>query len=387
MTTIVPIQSCSTTSGNKNTQDTEYVSVGSALSSLKDKHNYIIVNLPQLDMSRKVHIPNPDNVDEVISAILNKTTYSYKISKSNGQNIITVVNVEEEEKNNNIDKDIIVDPIDRNTVARKQTVPKSYGVQAATYTVIVQSQKYNDTSDSDPPLFSNANTAVSESNIINSTSGSQPEKENTIPDYTNHLNSEKQHSTDQQQNTSSEYIKQHSIYTDEIDYHVKVKPNKWSAKTNLLYDATSTINIGVEYLISDKYSIDIPLNWNPWTFSNNNRFKHVLIQPELRYWKNSPLSGHFFGIHLHWAFYNIGKNSFPFHLNDRYQGWLLGAGLSYGYRWKLSNKIDFEATVGAGYAYLRHSKYAPEVCGPLIKQDQKHYWGITKTAFNIIYKF
>lgn len=390
---IASLQLCSKCSDNKSTQGgTEYFAISDILSTIKDKHNYTIINLPELDMSRKVHIPNADNanVEELIAAVLNNTNYTYEISKLNGQNIITITNqVAEEDKNENIiDKDIVIDSIDRNIVVRKQIIPKSYGSQSTAYPLVAQAQKYNDTSDSDPPAYSNASASVSEpDNTISNTSNIQSEQANAKSDNLSPMDSEKRNTNISSEDITNKDQQQHSIYTDEIDYQVKALPSKWSIKTNLLYDATSTINLGVEYLISDKYSIDIPVNWNPWTFSNDKRFKHVLIQPEFRYWKNSPLSGHFFGLHLHWAFYNVGKTHYPFHLKHRYQGWLAGAGLSYGYRWNLSRKFDFEATIGAGYAYLHHSKYEPEVCGPFIKQDGKHYWGITKTALNIIYKF
>lgn len=381
LASIILIQACAINPENK-IQDSKLDSVKSVLALIKDKHGCSIINLPDLDMSKTVQISNPNNIDELISSILDSTLYTYTITKTNGQNIINIINIEEE-KNNSISKDIIIDDIDKNIAAQKSSVPKSYVAQV-TRSSSSTDKEYDRTSDSDPPVsvFSNPNTYVSETNTYATNSG---EEKYTSDNAT--LQQDKNSNLTIKQHTVIDSTQQHSIYTDEIDFGAKAKPAKWTIKTNLLYDVTSTVNLGVEYLISDRYSLDIPVNWNPWTFSNNNRLKHVLIQPELRYWKNSPLSGHFFGLHLHWAFYNVGKNRFPFHIDNRYQGWLIGAGISYGYRWNLSRKFDIEASVGGGYAYLRHSKYEPEVCGPFIKQDQKHYWGITKTALNIIYKF
>lgn len=44
---------------------------------------------------------------------------------------------------------------------------------------------------------------------------------------------------------------------------------KVAVKTNLLYDATSTINLGVEFALTPKWTLDVAGNYNPWTFSNN----------------------------------------------------------------------------------------------------------------------
>ena len=59
-------------------------------------------------------------------------------------------------------------------------------------------------------------------------------------------------------------------------------------KTNLLYDATTTFNLGLEFRTGAKTSFDIPVSYNPWTFSDNKKWKHILIQPEFRRWR--PLS-------------------------------------------------------------------------------------------------
>lgn len=57
-----------------------------------------------------------------------------------------------------------------------------------------------------------------------------------------------------------------------------------AVKTNLLYDATTTMNLGVEFGLSPKWTLDVSGNYNPWTFSKNKKWKHWLVQPEARYW-------------------------------------------------------------------------------------------------------
>lgn len=81
---------------------------------------------------------------------------------------------------------------------------------------------------------------------------------------------------------------------------------KIAVKTNLLYDATSTFNLGFEFGLGKKWTLDVSGNYNPWTFSENRKMKHWLIQPEIRWWICRRFSGHFLGLHSHYAQYNMG---------------------------------------------------------------------------------
>lgn len=60
---------------------------------------------------------------------------------------------------------------------------------------------------------------------------------------------------------------------------ISLSAQDWAVKTNLLYDATATINLGVEKGLSSKWSIDLSANFNGWTFSDNKKWKHWLVQP------------------------------------------------------------------------------------------------------------
>ncbi len=158
-------------------------------------------------------------------------------------------------------------------------------------------------------------------------------------------------------------------------------------KSNVLYDATTTFNLGIEVAMAKHWSLDVSGNYNPWVFNNDAKIKHIGVQPELRYWFCEKFNGHFLGLHGHYAAYNVGGLSF---LSDnmekyRYEGDLWGGGISYGYQWPLSTHWSIEAVIGAGYARLNHDKYVCENCGEWIKKDSKDYFGVTKAAISIIY--
>ena len=59
---------------------------------------------------------------------------------------------------------------------------------------------------------------------------------------------------------------------------------KVTLKSNLLYDATATMNLGLEFGLARKWTLDVPVNYNPWKPDNGRRLRHWGIQPEIRYW-------------------------------------------------------------------------------------------------------
>lgn len=172
---------------------------------------------------------------------------------------------------------------------------------------------------------------------------------------------------------------------------------KVALKTNLLYDATATVNAGIEIGLAPRWTLDISGNFNDWTMSHNRKWKHWLVQPEARYWFCERFSGHFIGIHAHGGEYNFGnlKNGIKFLGSDfskltdnRYQGWYVGGGLSYGYAWILGKHWNLEAELGIGYIYTRFDKYPCAECGEKIEEDTSHhYFGPTKLALSIVYLF
>ena len=172
---------------------------------------------------------------------------------------------------------------------------------------------------------------------------------------------------------------------------------KVAMKTNLLYDATTTINLGAELGLSPHWTLDVSGNYNGWTFSHNKKWKHWLVQPELRYWPCNKMMGHFFGLHALGGKYNVGNIDIDMDLlgtdfsqlkDYRYEGWAVGAGLAYGYAWTLAKHWNLEAEIGIGWAYTRYDKYECQNCGQKVEDDKgHHYVGPTKAAINLVYVF
>lgn len=169
-------------------------------------------------------------------------------------------------------------------------------------------------------------------------------------------------------------------------------PETWSLKTNLLQDIFSTVSLGAEARLSGRVSLDLSGAWNPWTFSRGVKYKHWLAQPEVRLWTRRFGQGHFVGVHMLGGEFNLQKaqlwyNAYPDLASYRYEGWGIGAGLSYGYRWNFSRRWAMEGTVGVGYIHAHYNRYACGNCGERLGSGTKAYVGPTKIALNLIYRF
>lgn len=175
-----------------------------------------------------------------------------------------------------------------------------------------------------------------------------------------------------------------------------MKAQDVAVKTNLLYDAVLTPNIGVEVGVAPKWTIDVTGQLNAWTV-NEHYWKHWLAQPEARYWFCQRFAGHFVGAHALGGQFNVGNLDIPvdflgtdFHkLKDyRYQGWMVGAGVAYGYSWILDRHWNIEAEIGLGWIYTRFDTYRCANCGKKVRENQHHnYYGPTKAAINLRYTF
>lgn len=171
---------------------------------------------------------------------------------------------------------------------------------------------------------------------------------------------------------------------------LKAENSDFALKTNLLYDATSTVNFGVEKKVAPKWSVDISGNFISWR-PGGHSYKHWLAQPEARYWFCEAMGGHFLGFHLLGGQYNISNLSLPLGLSvhdKRYQGWGIGGGVAYGYSWLLSKHWNLEAEIGVGYLWTRYDTFECQTCGRKIESGKtRNYVGPTKAAINLVYLF
>lgn len=177
-----------------------------------------------------------------------------------------------------------------------------------------------------------------------------------------------------------------------------------AVKTNLLYDATTTPNVGLEYAFGMRNTIQLVYGLNPWVFNSETHgkrdAKHWVLMPEYRRWLCSKFNGHFFGVHAMGGEFNASNVSLPIPgaffggenitrgvRDRRYQGDFIGIGATYGYQWILGKHWNLEAEVGVGYGHVWYDKFLCGTCGNKLSEGTTNYVGITKLGISILYLF
>lgn len=158
-----------------------------------------------------------------------------------------------------------------------------------------------------------------------------------------------------------------------------------AVKTNLLFDAALVANLGVEVSPWPHWSLDIPVWYSPYSITPTRKLRLLAVQPEIRWWPDEAMNGHFIGLHAHVAGFNIAIND-----KGRYQDpnrALWGVGVSYGYALPLDRKAHWglEFHIGAGFASYRYDAYRNWTNGPKFQSGEGTYWGITSAGITLSY--
>lgn len=195
-------------------------------------------------------------------------------------------------------------------------------------------------------------------------------------------------------------------------------------KTNMLYDATTTPNLGLEVQFGKRNTAQIFYGLNLWTFNKNQAAplqktaKHWSVMPEVRWWLCSPMNGFFWGIHAMGGQFNVSNmyipevgyffghrhpkssdtdydKKYPKHGNvfkavrgnSRVEGTYAGGGVTIGYQWIINRHWNLEAEVGGGYDYVWTKHYKCSECNKLLHEGGVHYLGLTKAGVSLMYVF
>lgn len=150
-------------------------------------------------------------------------------------------------------------------------------------------------------------------------------------------------------------------------------------KANALSFAHTALGMGAEMSLGYHWSTELYGVISPWKRTEDKAKKYWAVQPEVRYWPCQAMVGHFFGVHVDGAQYNVGGAApffgLPKSVKDaRYEGWLAGGGVTYGYQWVLGRHWNAEAAVSVGYEHLRYKKFeSPEECAPQVGERSHNY--------------
>lgn len=169
--------------------------------------------------------------------------------------------------------------------------------------------------------------------------------------------------------------------------------NKVALKNNLLGDASLSPNLGLEFALDPHWTLDLSATVNLWE-SYGKTYKHVIAQPEVRWWSCEAFRGFFVGLHAFGGKASLG-NLYDYrwisqkcpNLRESYlqRNLVLGAGIGCGYDFVLSRHWNVEVEAGVGYAFVAGTELQN---GKVYSNHSVFdYVGPTKLALNIVYLF
>lgn len=164
-------------------------------------------------------------------------------------------------------------------------------------------------------------------------------------------------------------------------------------KTNLLYAiGTLTPNLGIEFGIGSKTTLQFSGSYNPWnrigTLENNNKLVHWVVRPEFRYWFCDRFNGHFAGANTFYNQFNISGKNIPFvnfKKDFRYEGYAWGAGINYGYHLLLAGRWGLEFSAGAGVARMKYDVFDCLLCSGVQEKKARTWFGPTHASISLVF--
>ena len=187
-------------------------------------------------------------------------------------------------------------------------------------------------------------------------------------------------------------------------------------RTNLLYDATLSPNLGAELKVDSLWSVGLNVGINAWDIdkTKNKKWRHLLIAPNIRHYfgnKRDTLHhytyqdgrligerhdtvtisncGRYLELDAIYSHFNVGNVKFPFGLyksvrDRRLQGDLLALGAKYGYSWIMARdwRIEAEAGVAVGYAWFK--EYECDHCGTFYGKGDRIFL-LPQLGINVVY--
>lgn len=169
-------------------------------------------------------------------------------------------------------------------------------------------------------------------------------------------------------------------------------------RTNLLYDATLSPNLGAEVRLGETWTAGMNVGLNAWDIDKqkNKKWRHLLVSPNIRHYfpqKGDTLfrryRGHYLELDAIYSHFNVGNVKFPFGMyksvrDRRLQGDLLALGGKYGYAWILARDWRVEAEAGVAVGYAWYKEYECDHCGTYYGKGDRIFL-LPQLGINVVY--
>lgn len=159
-------------------------------------------------------------------------------------------------------------------------------------------------------------------------------------------------------------------------------------KTNLLYDALITPNIGAEFYLGKRWSV--AGNWMyAWWKSDPDSWYHRTYGGDLEFRKwfgrkslEKPLQGWHVGLYGQMVTYDFDWGGRGY-LGDR---WSWAGGVAVGYSTPIAKRLNLDFNLGIGYLGGEYKEYLPiDDCYVWQVTKQRHWFGPTKAEISLVW--
>ncbi len=171
----------------------------------------------------------------------------------------------------------------------------------------------------------------------------------------------------------------------------------WAIKTNLLYDALTLPNLGVELRLDNRWTVSADWMYGWW---NNNFSRHYFLRAyggelSLRRWLGrrdvmKPFTGHHIGIYGQVFTYDFRKGNHGY-MGGKPKGTLwdkmsYAVGAEYGYSVSLCRRLNLDMSLGVGYMSGIIHDYTPmDGCKVWQRTRIRRWFGPTKAEISLVY--
>ena len=169
------------------------------------------------------------------------------------------------------------------------------------------------------------------------------------------------------------------------------KQPRIALRTNLLYDATLSPNLGVDVRVDSAWTVGLLVGLNAWDIDKekNKKWRHALFSLRARNYKKKLFQKNYMEFDAIYSHFNVGNTKIPFGLysavkDHRLQGDLFALGGKYGYSWILARhwRIEAEAGVAVGYAWFK--EYDCDHCGTYYGKGDRIFL-LPQLGINVVY--
>lgn len=162
-------------------------------------------------------------------------------------------------------------------------------------------------------------------------------------------------------------------------------------RTNLLYDATLSPNLGFDVRVDSAWTVGLLAGVNAWDIdkTENKKWRHMLFSLRARKFRKNLFEKGYYEGDLIYSHFNVGNIKFPFGLysavkSHRLQGDLVALGGKYGYSWILARdwRIEAEGGIAVGYAWFK--EYDCPHCGTFLGNGDRIFL-LPQLGINVVY--